>query len=158
MNGSSVRDLKSVQQALNALHPGEPAVLELERGDAKLSVSLEPEYTKSQASELLDYADISRDYIPQLGIIAVTMNPGIRRFSNGLRFPDGAIIAAKHEGISSCDSELEAGDVIHQVNGHFIHDAPSLRQSLAQARANDPLVLQVERGGHLMYIAINGQH
>jgi serine protease Do len=158
MNGSSVRDLKSVQQALNALHPGQPAVLEIERGDAKRSVSLEPEYTKSQASELLDYADISRDYIPQLGIIAVTMSPGIRRFSNGLRFPDGAIIAAKHEGISSCDSELEAGDVIHQVNGHFIHDAPSLRQSLAQARANDPLVLQVERGGHLMYIAINGQH
>jgi hypothetical protein len=23
---------------------------------------------------------------------------------------------------------------------------------------SDPLVLQVERGGHLMYIAINGQH
>ena len=147
-----------MQQRLNALHPGEAAVLEIERGDAKLSISVEPEYTESQGSELLDYADMIRDNIPQLGIIAATMNPGIRRLSDGIRFPDGAIVAARYEGISSKDSELEAGDVIHQVNGRFIHDATDLRRSLAQARITDPLVLQVERDGHLMYLAIGGQH
>jgi S1-C subfamily serine protease len=53
--------------------------------------------------------------------------------------------------------QLEAGDIIHQVNGHFIHDAADLRESLAQAQVSNPLVLQVEREGYLRYIAISRQ-
>jgi serine protease Do len=158
MNGSPPLDMESAQQALNALAPGKSAVLEIERGNARLSVTVEPEYVESQGSELLDYADIPRDSISQLGIIAVTMNAGIRRVSYGGRFPDGVVVAAKYNGISSCENELEAGDIIHQVNGHPIHDAAALRNSLIQVPVNEPLILQVERDGHLRYIAINQQH
>lgn len=157
INGSSLRDMGSVQQALKAMVPGKSAVLDIERNNAKLSVTVEPDYVESQGSELLDYADISPDSVSQLGIIAVTMNTGIRRLSHGGRSPDGVVVAAKYSGISSCENELEAGDIIHQVNGHLIHDAADLRESLAHAQVSDPLVLQVEREGYLRYIAISGQ-
>jgi serine protease Do len=143
---------------LNALVPGKPAVLDIQRDNAKISVTVEPEYIESQGSELLDYADISRDSIPQLGIIAVTMDTGITRLSGAGRFPDGVVVAAKYSGISSSDNRLQAGDIIHQVNGRPIHDAAALRESLLQVPASEPLVLQVERDGRLTYIAINGQH
>jgi len=145
MNGSSLRERESVQQALNALVPGKSAVLDIERDNARLSVTVESEYVESQGSELLDYADISRDSISQLGVIAVTMNTGIGRLSHGGRFPDGVVVAAKYSGILSSENELEAGDIIHWVNGHLVQDASDLRESLAHAQVSDPLVLQVER-------------
>jgi serine protease Do len=157
MNGSGLRDKETVQQALNAMVPGKSVVLDIERDHAKLSVAMEPDYVESQGSELLDYADISRDSISRLGIIAVTMNTEIRRLSHGGRFPDGVVVAAKYSGISSSENELEAGDIIHRVNGQLIHDAADLRESLAQAQVSDPLVFQVEREGHLRYIAMSGR-
>jgi serine protease Do len=157
MNGSSLRDMECVRSALNALVPGKSLVVGIERGNARLSVTVEPEYMESQGSRLLDYADIPRDSISQLGIIAVTMNTGIRRLSHEGRFPDGVVVAAKYSGISSTENELEAGDIIHQVNGHLIHDAADLRESLAQVQVSNPLVLQVEREGYLRYIAIGGR-
>jgi serine protease Do len=157
MNGSGLRDKETVQQALNAMVPGKSVVLDIERDHAKLSVAMEPDYVESQGSELLDYADISRDSISRLGIIAVTMNTEIRRLSHGGRFPDGVVVAAKYSGISSSENELEAGDIIHRVNGQLIHDAADLRESLAQAQVSDQLVFQVEREGHLRYIAMSGR-
>jgi serine protease Do len=157
INGSSVRDLASLQETFNALAPGKPSTLEIERDNTKLSVAVEPEYLESQGSELLDYADIPRDSIPKLGIIGVTMNTGICRLSHGGRLADGVVVAAKYSGISSSENELEAGDIIHQVNGHLVHNAADLRESLAQPPVSDPLVLQVEREGYLRYVAISGQ-
>jgi membrane-associated protease RseP (regulator of RpoE activity) len=157
MNENSLLGMGSVQHMLNVLVPGKSVVLDIERDHARLSVTVEPEYVASQGSQLLDYADISKDSISQLGIIAVTLDTEIRRLSHGGRFPDGVVVAAKCSG-SSADNELEAGDIIHQVNGQPIPDAAALRKSLVQAPANEPLILQVERYGHLMYIAINGQH
>jgi serine protease Do len=157
MNGSSLRDMECLQGALNALVPGKSLLVDIQRGEARLTVAVEPDYVESQGSQLLDYADVSRDSISQLGIIAVTMNTGIRRLSHEGRFPDGVVVAAKYSGISSTENELEAGDIIHQVNGHLIHDAADLRESLAQAQVSKPLVLQVERQGYLRYIAISRQ-
>jgi hypothetical protein len=147
--------MECLQGALNAVVPGKSLLVDIQRGEARLTVAVEPDYVESQGSELLDYADISRDSISQLGIIAVTMNAGIRRLSHQGRFSDGVVVAAKYSGISSTENELEAGDIIHQVNGHLIHDAADLRESLAQAQVSNPLVLQVEREGYLRYIAIS---
>jgi hypothetical protein len=149
--------MESMQHALNAVVPGKSIVLDIERDTTRLSVRVDPEYVESQGSELLDYADISADSISQLGIIAVTMDTGIRRLSHGARLPDGVVVAAKYSAMSSSDNELEAGDIIHEVNGQPIHDAEALRESLLQASASEPLILQVEREWHLTYMAINGQ-
>ena len=157
LNGSSVRDMASRQQVLNTLVQEKSAVLEIERGNTKLSLTVQPKFVESQGSELLDYADISRDSISQLGIIAVTMDAGIRRVPYGRRSSDGVVVAGKYTGISSCENELEAGDIIHQVNGQPIHDAAALRETLLQVSASDPWILQVELEGHLQYIAINRQ-
>ena len=157
MNGSSLRNMESVQQVLNTAVPGKSVAMDIERDNARLLVPVTPEYVESQGSELLDYADVSQDSISQLGIIAVTMNAGIRRLSRADRFADGVVVAAKYSGIASCENELETGDIIHRINGYSVHDAADLRQRLAQAQPSDALVLQVEREGLLSYVAVSGQ-
>jgi S1-C subfamily serine protease len=48
---------------------------------------------------------------------------------------------------------LQTGDVIHSVNQTAIDSLSSLRAVLNQIKPRDPVVLQVERGGGLQWLA-----
>jgi S1-C subfamily serine protease len=48
---------------------------------------------------------------------------------------------------------LETGDVIHSINQIPIDSLSSLRTALKQIKRRDPVVLQVERGGGLQWLA-----
>jgi S1-C subfamily serine protease len=50
---------------------------------------------------------------------------------------------------------LQPGDVIHSVNQISIDSLSSLRAALTQVKPHDPVVLQVERGGGLQWLAFD---
>jgi len=54
---------------------------------------------------------------------------------------------------SNVDVALEAGDIIHTVNGGSVKTTEELRSTLKHTRANSPVVLQIERSGKLMFVA-----
>jgi len=51
------------------------------------------------------------------------------------------------------DVALEAGDVIHTINGASVKSSEELRSVLTHTNANTPVVLQIERSGKLMFVA-----
>jgi len=51
------------------------------------------------------------------------------------------------------ETGLQAGDVIHQLNTTPIDSAQTLRSEVAKLKAGDPVVLQIERDGELMYVS-----
>jgi len=48
---------------------------------------------------------------------------------------------------------LQAGDIIHQVNTAAIDTVEALRAAVATLKTGDPVVLQVERDGGLIYVS-----
>ena len=52
-----------------------------------------------------------------------------------------------------CDVALEAGDVIHTINGTSVKTSEELRAALNRMSPDSPLVLQIERSGKLMFVA-----
>jgi serine protease Do len=152
--GKPLTDWKSLQDVLDALIVGQPLVLQTERNRLERAVSIQPRYEGPRYVDLIDYANVSRDSINQVGIIAVSLNAGVRHLLPETRSSDGIVIAAKCDGIGYDTSELEAGDILHQVNGRPIHDVAGLRSYLLHAPPREPLVLQVERNSQLKYIAI----
>lgn len=54
---------------------------------------------------------------------------------------------------SDVEVALEAGDVIHMINGVSVKTSEELRSTLNHTSANSPVVLQIERSGKLMFIA-----
>ena len=53
----------------------------------------------------------------------------------------------------TADTGLQAGDVIHQLNTKPIDSADALRGAVDNLKSGDPVVLQVEREGELMYVS-----
>jgi serine protease Do len=152
--GKPLTDWNSLQEVLDALTVGQPLLLQTQRDRSERAVSIQPLFQGPRQFDLINYADLSRDAINQVGIIAVSLNADVRRLFPQTRSTDGIVIAAKCDGIGYDTSELEAGDILHQVNGRPIHDVAGLRSYLLHVPQHEPLVLQVERSGQLKYIAI----
>ena len=51
------------------------------------------------------------------------------------------------------DTGLQAGDIIHQLNTTSIDSMDTLRAAVSALKTGDPVVLQVERDGGLLYVS-----
>ena len=51
------------------------------------------------------------------------------------------------------DTGLQAGDIIHQLNTTSIDSMDTLRATVGALKIGDPVVLQVERDGGLLYVS-----
>jgi S1-C subfamily serine protease len=71
-----------------------------------------------------------------------------------LRVPSGVVVASTVAGaIDAREGGLAAGDVIFAVNRTPVRSLADLRAVLDTLKTGDPVVLQLERRGVLMYLA-----
>lgn len=157
IQGKSITDWKSFQDVLNALTPGEGVRLTIERSRARSAISLQPRYGAPRHLELIDYANVSRDTVNQLGIVGVSLDPAVRSLLASTRLADGVVVAAKCDALAYDSDLLDVGDILHQINGEAIHDIGDLHTSLEKAVPGQPLILQIERKGHLMFVVVASQ-
>ena len=72
-----------------------------------------------------------------------------------LRITSGVVIAATSAAtLSGAEGQLKSGDVIHNVNGKAVTSVEELRDTMAKLKAGDAVVMQVEREGELIYVAL----
>ena len=74
----------------------------------------------------------------------------------GLRGETGVLVAARSAAGGGEDG-LQVGDVIYALNGVSVQGLGELREAVARVREGGALVLQVERGGKLMYVALEAE-
>ena len=98
---------------------------------------------------LADSLDPVKDLVPKLGILGVQIDKDISAMVPGLRIASGVIVAARTAFGATVESGLEAGDVIHALNGTTIISLDTLSSGIQQLKAGDPVVLQIERNGGL---------
>jgi len=133
----------------------EPAPLQLEVIRATETVSLQIPVVEQHddMDRLADSLDPAKDLIPKLGILGVQIDRDIAAMVPSLRMASGVIVAARTANGAAVDSGLEAGDVIHALNGTTIISLDTLSASIQQLKPGDPVVLQIERNGGLHYLA-----
>ena len=51
------------------------------------------------------------------------------------------------------DTGLQAADIIHQMNTTSIDSVDVLRTAVSALKTGDPVVLQIERDGGLLYVS-----
>jgi type II secretory pathway component PulC len=66
----------------------------------------------------------------------------------------GVLVAARGGDSAYTGDDLQLGDVIYSANTTPVTDIASLRKAMDGLKDTDPLVLQVERNGQLMYVTL----
>ena len=72
----------------------------------------------------------------------------------GLRHSFGLVIAAESPDSPYTGESLKVGDVIYEVNHVPAVTIRAVTSTLAALKSGDPVVIQVERDGGLMYVTL----
>jgi len=137
------------------LHPLDQVLkLDILRGVDKKTLFVPVLEEKDQEDQFSGMGKES-DLVPQLAILALTVDSAIRKISPDLRVPSGVIVVGRAADLIGPDTGLAAGAVIHSLNGKPIDSVQGLRDALQQTKAGDSLALQIERGGQLSYVAFD---
>jgi serine protease Do len=151
IDGRAVDNLHSLETRLFMRSGGERIKLAVLRGSKQLAFEVPVVEQPHDYDRLAATIDPEKSLVSKLGIVGVEIEPGIAASLTGLRIPSGVIVVAK-AGDSNVDVSLATGDVIHAINDASIATMESLRSALGHLKPSDPVVLQVEREGKLMFI------
>jgi serine protease Do len=137
------------------LHPLDQVLkLDILRGTEKKTLFVPVLEEKDPEDQFAGMGNAS-DLVPQLAILALTVDNAIRKMSPDLRVPSGVIVVGRAADLIGPDTGLAAGDVIHSINGKPIDSVQALRDVLQQTKPGDSLALQIEQGGQLSYVAFD---
>jgi serine protease Do len=149
-----VRNIRQLALGLYSYAVGENAKLEIQRGQQRISYEIPVVEKEDLQGRLADLVTKGQNKIPQLGILALTLDERLLPMLPPLRNRFGVVVAAKEsEGAYLGEGPLP-GDVIYSVNGTLVDSVDSLLSALDALKTSDAIVLQVERLGSLHYVAL----
>src|SRR5580704_654904 len=130
------------------------AVVEVEvlRGEKKITLEIPVAEEKNDVDQLADLVDPEKSLISKLGFFAVEIDDKLAQQLDELREPSGIIVAAMAADLMGLETDLQAGDVIHSLNGKHIETIAGLRAALKAMPPGAPGVLQIERDSKYMYV------
>jgi serine protease Do len=135
------------------LQAGKSTKVTVLRGSEKLDLQTAVAERLHSADRLVDLVNPEQNMVGKLGILGIQIDEKIVPMLPDLREASGVIVVAKTVSSSAVDNPLSVGDVIHALNGSPVISLDYLRTSLENIRFNDPVVLQIERDGRMMYLA-----
>ena len=92
--------------------------------------------------------------VPQIGIYGLTVDQKVAAMLPDMRVSSGVVVAARGANADYYGDRPNVGDVIHAVNGNAVKSVDELKQALGALKAEDPLVLQIERDSSLAYLVL----
>jgi serine protease Do len=153
LDGRKIVSAGQLESRIYRRAAGDKLELRVLRGQDELKVVPVVRDRKDKASLLERLIHPEKNLIARLGILCIEIDKEVAAMIPGLRREYGIIVAAKTAGGQSQSIDLEPGDIIDAVNNSPVALLDTLRSTLSQMKAGDPVVLQIERDGRFQYLA-----
>ena len=153
LNAKAMENARQFDVNIYQQKPGEAVSLGILRGDSQLTVEVQVVERGDDPSRFAKLVDPRKNFIPQLGVLALDVDDDVDDMLPLLRVHDGILVAALAMGVPPV-YEFQPGDIIHSINGTPIESLDELRTDLAKRRKGDIVVLQIERQGQLRFATL----
>jgi serine protease Do len=147
-----VETLPSLSAALYLHRLDQVVKLEILRGNERKTLYVPAIEQHDHMDELLDAVNPENSLISRLGVLAIDLTDDLRS-KLALRISSGVVVVGRAADLILPDTGLQAGDIIHQLNTTSIDTMDTLRATVGALKTGDPVVLQVERDGGLLYVS-----
>ena len=107
---------------------------------------------RNEPDQISELADPTKDLIPRLGIVGLTVSPDVAALLGDLRISSGVVVASIVADQLAVDSGLSVGDIIHSLKGEQIISVDNLRTQFNKLKPGEAATMQVERAGKLTYV------
>ena len=136
------------------LHPSDKVLkLDVVRDGQKKTLQIPVLEESHRMDQLLDLGQTEKNLVPQLAILAVSIDDQVRSVVPDLRIPSGVVVVGRAADLLGPDIGLANGDIIHAINNRPVDTVDNLRSALKQFKPGDPIALQIERAGRLQFLA-----
>jgi serine protease Do len=153
-DGKTVEDASQLENAIYGLALAESVKLALLRDGKAIEVTVPVHEREDDPQRFADMVTPEANLVPKLGILAVALDEKIAGMLPELRHEYGLVVAARTPMAPYSGSEIETGDVIYEMNRVPTLTVKTVRDALDSMKSGDAVVLQVERSGHLLYLAL----
>ncbi len=153
VNGVRVSSVSQFRSYAYSQRPGQTVHVELMRdGDThRADIVMRPRHTAYDPLAALSSPDTH--LIPRLGILGIEIDRDVAALLPPLREQSGVIVATRAaEGLGQV-VDLQAGDVIHAINGSPVATLEFLRNKVSELGRGSAVALQIERDGQMQYVA-----
>ena len=131
---------------------GEVVMLDVLRGDRRFTVQVPVIERPGGLEGFSPQVTPEENLVPRLGILGVDLTPRTLAMLPDLRRTEGVVVAARSPDAAYGRIALLRGDVIYTANNQPVGNLAELRALIEPLQPGDPLVLQIERRGQLMYL------
>ena len=152
VDGKPMREERDLALAVFGRSSGDVLSMEIQRGQQRMKKNVAVLDQTTEPGKLEDLANYDASLVRELGILAVTLDAKVTPILPNLRRLSGVVVAAVPTEYAGLNPGLVAGDVIYSLNNHQILSLEELRNALKASKSGDPIALQVERFGQLIYV------
>jgi serine protease Do len=153
VDGRPIDALPPFMEALY-LHPIDQAMtIQVLRGQTQLSVTVPVTVHHEEVDNLTDVPDLQRTFIAELSMFVSDLDDKVKPLLQGDRDDQGVVVIAQAGAQNAVDTGVETGDIIRAINRTPLQSVSQLQATVRQLKSGDAVVLQVERGGKLQYLA-----
>jgi len=132
-----------------SLRDGQALDVALDRDGAATSARLTAVAMPHDCIREATLASSRGEFVEPLGVLAATIPADMVEAHGGY----GVVVTARVATASFDDAGLAPGDIVRSVNKAAVTSVTGLRSTVERIAPGDAVVLQVERGGKLSFIA-----
>ncbi len=155
IGGAPLHNVRDLSLQMYEYTIGTMAELQILREQKKLQIAVRVSEKENVPERFADMVDPDKNLVSKLAILGITVDDQIRQLIP-LRDNSGVLVAAFAGPPPYLGDQLGAADVIHAVNGRRVTSVETLRTELDNVKGMQPIVLQVERNGSLMFLVMEG--
>jgi serine protease Do len=155
LDGKAMENGRQLQVNLYSRAVGDTVRLEVQRGTQTMPVLVQVAERDDDPTRFTPLVAPDEPYIERLGILGITLDTKSASLLSDIRIGTGVVVAATSmDLVPNAEGQLKPGDLIHALNGASIKAVAELRSGVERLKVGDAAVLQVERDGELLYIAV----
>jgi serine protease Do len=152
VDGRSITGLPGLSAALYQHPPDEDVALSVLRGSSRISLEI-PALQHYDQEDGLSALATPGNRIARLGIFAADFEYSFPSVVGNVHSSGGVVVVAQTSGPNALKVRLQAGDIIRSLNTTPMDSVEQLRTAVRGLDSGDPVVLQIERGEKLQYVA-----
>jgi serine protease Do len=155
VDGKFFADPRALSVLLFQKKIGDVVPFKVQRGSQVLTLNVPVTERAGDPESILDPMQSAGNIVPKLGIVGIQITDSVAQLIPPTRSPGGILVTALTAGGNATIFGLQPGDVLHFLNRTKLDSLPALRTALAGLKPGDPVVISLERGGQLNYIAFD---
>ena len=152
LDGKVMENARQFEVNLYRRPVGDVVTLEVLRESERFTKQVRVLERPKDLDRIIDSVVRESSLIARFGILCVDLDVRIRKMLPPLRELSGVVVTARGADGPSHRHAFHAGDVVYSINRMPTTSLADLRSVVANLNVGDPVVVQIERLGKLMFV------